>query len=215
MVEAREKGKELAERDVLPDFDFRFAYGLRDDGPGRCRPQGPHDRNGRDQHTHLLPAETGPRRLTNPGRTRAARKRATVPPATRCSTWWPAWGPWCSAWNVGSSSIRPGSWPRRGSRAESTMSSYAVNKGGFQRPARKPHPAAPLRARLPPGPHGLLENGGPREHQSVPNVAGRGGTSTTPSAYSGETWLTSMNGERRLRLSEKFMDAPGRPRPIA
>ena len=30
-----------------------------------------------------------------------------------------------------------------------------------------------------------------------------------PSAHPGETWLTSMNGERRLRLSEKFMDPPG------
>jgi arsenite oxidase large subunit len=30
-----------------------------------------------------------------------------------------------------------------------------------------------------------------------------------PSAHPGETNLTSMNGERRLRLSQKFMDAPG------
>ncbi len=34
-----------------------------------------------------------------------------------------------------------------------------------------------------------------------------------PSAHPGETWLTSMNGERRLRLSEKFMDAPGTAKP--
>jgi arsenite oxidase large subunit len=30
-----------------------------------------------------------------------------------------------------------------------------------------------------------------------------------PAAHSGETNLTSMNGERRLRLTEKFMDPPG------
>ena len=30
-----------------------------------------------------------------------------------------------------------------------------------------------------------------------------------PAAHSGEMNLTSMNGERRLRLSERFMDAPG------
>lgn len=30
-----------------------------------------------------------------------------------------------------------------------------------------------------------------------------------PAAQPGEINLTSMNGERRLRLSEKFMDAPG------
>ena len=30
-----------------------------------------------------------------------------------------------------------------------------------------------------------------------------------PAAHPGETNLTSMNGERRLRLSQKFMDAPG------
>lgn len=30
-----------------------------------------------------------------------------------------------------------------------------------------------------------------------------------PGAHPGETNLTSMNGERRLRLSQKFMDAPG------
>ena len=39
MVEAREKGKELAEREVYPDFDFRFAYGQRDDGPGGVDPE--------------------------------------------------------------------------------------------------------------------------------------------------------------------------------
>ncbi len=34
-----------------------------------------------------------------------------------------------------------------------------------------------------------------------------------PAATTGEMNLTSMNGERRLRLSEKFMDAPGEARP--
>jgi len=34
-----------------------------------------------------------------------------------------------------------------------------------------------------------------------------------PAAHPGEMNLTSMNGERRLRLSEKFMDAPGVARP--
>jgi arsenite oxidase large subunit len=29
-----------------------------------------------------------------------------------------------------------------------------------------------------------------------------------PAAHPGEMNLTSMNGERRLRLSEKFMDPP-------
>ena len=36
-----------------------------------------------------------------------------------------------------------------------------------------------------------------------------------PAAHPGEMNLTSMNGERRLRLSERFMDPPGRPSPIA
>ena len=34
-----------------------------------------------------------------------------------------------------------------------------------------------------------------------------------PSTHPGEMNLTSMNGERRLRLSEKFMDAPGSAKP--
>jgi arsenite oxidase large subunit len=34
-----------------------------------------------------------------------------------------------------------------------------------------------------------------------------------PAAHPGEMNLTSMNGERRLRLSEKFMDPPGSARP--
>lgn len=34
MIEARRKGVESAERDVFPDFELRFSYGQRDDGPG-------------------------------------------------------------------------------------------------------------------------------------------------------------------------------------
>ena len=34
-----------------------------------------------------------------------------------------------------------------------------------------------------------------------------------PSTHPGEMNLTSMNGERRMRLSEKFMDAPGEAKP--
>ena len=34
-----------------------------------------------------------------------------------------------------------------------------------------------------------------------------------PAAHPGEMNLTSMNGERRLRLSEKFMDPPGEAKP--
>jgi outer membrane protein TolC len=33
MVDARRKGVESAERDVFPDFELRFSYGQRDDGP--------------------------------------------------------------------------------------------------------------------------------------------------------------------------------------
>src|SRR6185369_1616885 len=36
-----------------------------------------------------------------------------------------------------------------------------------------------------------------------------------PSAHPGEMNLTSMNGERRMRLSEKFMDPPGDAKPDA
>ena len=34
-----------------------------------------------------------------------------------------------------------------------------------------------------------------------------------PSTHPGEMNLTSMNGERRMRLSEKFMDPPGEAKP--
>ena len=34
-----------------------------------------------------------------------------------------------------------------------------------------------------------------------------------PAAHPGEMNLTSMNGERRIRLSEKFMDPPGTAKP--
>ena len=33
MIEARRKGLESAERDAFPDFELRFSYGQRDDGP--------------------------------------------------------------------------------------------------------------------------------------------------------------------------------------
>ena len=33
MIEARRKGVESAERDAFPDFELRFSYGQRDDGP--------------------------------------------------------------------------------------------------------------------------------------------------------------------------------------
>lgn len=36
-----------------------------------------------------------------------------------------------------------------------------------------------------------------------------------PSVHPGEMNLTSMNGERRLRLSQKFMDGPGSAKPDA
>lgn len=34
-----------------------------------------------------------------------------------------------------------------------------------------------------------------------------------PAAHPGEMNLTSMNGERRMRLSERFMDPPGSAMP--
>jgi arsenite oxidase large subunit len=36
-----------------------------------------------------------------------------------------------------------------------------------------------------------------------------------PAATSGEMNLTSMNGERRMRLTERYMDPPGQPCPTA
>ncbi len=42
-----------------------------------------------------------------------------------------------------------------------------------------------------------------------PTKFGKLGHMMLPAAHPGEMNLTSMNGERRMRLSEKFMDAPG------
>jgi len=46
-----------------------------------------------------------------------------------------------------------------------------------------------------------------------PTKFGKLGHMMLPAAHPGEMNLTSMNGERRLRLSEKFMDAPGTAKP--
>lgn len=46
-----------------------------------------------------------------------------------------------------------------------------------------------------------------------PKPIGEAGHMMLPAAVPGEMNLTSMNGERRMRLSEKFMDPPGIARP--
>ncbi|MGI9302825.1 MAG: arsenate reductase (azurin) large subunit [Gammaproteobacteria bacterium] len=46
-----------------------------------------------------------------------------------------------------------------------------------------------------------------------PTVFAQTGHLMMPAAHPGEMNLTSMNGERRLRLSEKFMDPPGSAKP--
>jgi len=46
-----------------------------------------------------------------------------------------------------------------------------------------------------------------------PTPFGKLGHMMLPAAHPGEMNLTSMNGERRMRLSEKFMDAPGIAKP--
>lgn len=46
-----------------------------------------------------------------------------------------------------------------------------------------------------------------------PTKFGKLGHMMLPAAHPGEMNLTSMNGERRMRLSEKFMDAPGIAKP--
>ncbi len=46
-----------------------------------------------------------------------------------------------------------------------------------------------------------------------PTKFARAGHMMLPATHPGEMNLTSMNGERRLRLSEKFMDAPGSAKP--
>ena len=53
------------------------------------------------------------------------------PRATRCSTWWRAWGPWSSAWSARSSSIESDILPQARLQAQSTLSAYTVNKVDF------------------------------------------------------------------------------------
>ena len=47
----------------------------------------------------------------------------------------------------------------------------------------------------------------------VPTKIGQAATSWLPAATSGEMNLTSMNGERRMRLTERYMDPPGQAMP--
>ena len=47
----------------------------------------------------------------------------------------------------------------------------------------------------------------------VPTQIGQGSHVWLPAATAGEMNLTSMNGERRLRLTERYMDPPGRAMP--
>ncbi len=47
----------------------------------------------------------------------------------------------------------------------------------------------------------------------VPSKIGEDAHVVLPAATSGEMNLTSMNGERRMRLSERYMDPPGNSRP--
>jgi len=47
----------------------------------------------------------------------------------------------------------------------------------------------------------------------LPTQIGETAHVVLPPATTGEMNLTSMNGERRLRLSEKYMDAPGEAKP--
>ena len=49
----------------------------------------------------------------------------------------------------------------------------------------------------------------------VPTKIGEACHVWLPAATSGEANLTSMNGERRMRLTERYMDPPGRPCPTA
>ena len=44
----------------------------------------------------------------------------------------------------------------------------------------------------------------------VPTQIGQASHVWLPAATSGEMNLTSMNGERRMRLTERYMDPPGR-----
>ncbi len=47
----------------------------------------------------------------------------------------------------------------------------------------------------------------------IPTKIGQASQVWLPAATSGEMNLTSMNGERRMRLTEKYMDPPGRAQP--
>ncbi|TGD94565.1 arsenate reductase (azurin) large subunit [Methylobacterium nonmethylotrophicum] len=47
----------------------------------------------------------------------------------------------------------------------------------------------------------------------IPTQIGQGSHVWLPAATSGEMNLTSMNGERRMRLTERYMDPPGRSMP--
>ena len=47
----------------------------------------------------------------------------------------------------------------------------------------------------------------------VPTKIGEACHVWLPAATSGEANLTSMNGERRMRLTEKYMDPPGQAMP--
>ena len=47
----------------------------------------------------------------------------------------------------------------------------------------------------------------------VPTKIGECAHVVLPAATSGEMNLTSMNGERRMRLTERYMDPPGNARP--
>ena len=49
----------------------------------------------------------------------------------------------------------------------------------------------------------------------VPTKIGEACHVWLPAAMSGEANLTSMNGERRMRLTERYMDPPARPCPTA
>ena len=47
----------------------------------------------------------------------------------------------------------------------------------------------------------------------VPTKIGECAHVMLPAATSGEMNLTSMNGERRMRLTERYMDPPGNAKP--
>ena len=130
MVEAREKGKELAERDVLPDFDFRFAYGQRDDGPGGA------DR--RDLMTGMVgisipiyyPLKQGPKVAESRADVRSAEARYR---AARNEVLYmvASMGAMVQRLERQIELYQTGILPQARLQAQSTMSSYAVNKVDF------------------------------------------------------------------------------------